>query len=164
MGAGTVYDEHVRHLWFDEADTPTDLEAITTTELADAFDFSEYVVDFNHGGSNDRVDDSDYLDPFKAESMGMYGNQPSAILRRKLRSTGAETAYTTFTRRVAGTLVIFETLDPGADPGVGDSYKAYPTCECGEPNEQNMAHNQSVRFGVDWAVGSAPVRGTVVAS
>lgn len=164
MGAGTVYDEHVRILWFDDADTPTDLEAITVAELGDAFDVSEYVIDANHGGSNSRVDDSDYLTAFNNESMGRYGNQPSLVLRRKIRSSGDEVAYTTFVRGATGTLVFFETLDQGADPGTGDTYKAYPDCETGEPNEQNLAKNQSVRFQVDFAVGSAPVRGTVVAS
>lgn len=164
MPAGTVYEESTRVLWFDEADDPTDLEAITATELADAIDITGYVIDANHGGSNDRVDDSDYLGKFKPESMGTFGVQPSLVLRRKLRSSGDELAYETFQRGARGTLVFFETLDPGDDPGVGDKYKAYPQCEAGEPQEQNLAHNQSARFQADFAVGAAPVRGTVVAS
>jgi hypothetical protein len=164
MPAGTVYEEHFRVLWFDDADTPTDLEAITVTELADAFDTTGYLTEFDHGGSNDRVADGDYLQRFKPESMGTYGNQPKATFRRQLKGTGDEVAYTTFVLGALGTIVVFETLPLGADPGVGDSYKAYPQCDTGEPQEMSPAHNEPVRFTVEWACGSKPVRGVVTAS
>lgn len=170
MGAGIVFDERTRLLWFDDTDTPTDLEAITATELGDAVDLSAYLPPdgWNPNTSNQRVDGSDLLSGFNNESMGRYGVAPSVTFKRKLRAAvdGADDlAYTTFlTRKTTGTLVLFTTLDVGADPGTGDDYIAYPNCESGEIQDQATAANAEVRFVVDFAVGQAPVRGTVTAS
>lgn len=170
MGAGIVFDERTRLLWFADADEPTDLAAITATELGDALDVSAYVPPdgWNPNTTNQRVDGSDLLTSFNGESMGRYGTSPSVTFKRKLRAQvdGADDlAYTTFqARKTTGTLVLFNTLDPGADPGTGDDYIAYPNCETGEPLEQPTAANTEVKFAVDFAVGQAPVRGTIVAS
>lgn len=163
--AGSTYVEHIRVLWFEEADTPEEVDAITAAELADAFDVTLYVADYDHGGSNDRVDDSDFLSPFKKESAGTFGNQPWLLLRRKLKGVeNGEEAFEAFQRGEIGTLVFFETLDRGVAPATGSDYKAYPLCEVLEPQEQKPAKNESVKFRVDFAVGDTPVRGTVVAS
>lgn len=170
MGAGIVFDERTRLLWFPEADTPTDLEAITATELGDAIDVSGYVPPdgFNPNTTNNRVDGSDLLTPFNNESMGRYGDAPSVTFKRKLRAAvdgDDDLAFTTFKeRKTTGTLVLFNTLPIGEDPGVGDEYKAWPNCETGEPMEQQTAADTEVRFIVDFAVGQAPVRGTITGS
>jgi hypothetical protein len=171
MGAGIVFDERTRLIWFPEADAPTDLEAITAAELAaDGVDLSAYIPPdgINPNTTDQRVDGSDLLTGFNAESMGRYGTSPSVTFKRKLRTQheGADDlAFTTFqTRKTAGTLVLFNTLPIGEDPGTGDDYIAWPGCESGEPQEQQTAANTEVRFVVEFAVGQAPVRGTVVAS
>lgn len=164
MPAATVYDESTRAYWFDDADTPASLAAIHTGELADAIDLSGYVTPDGlvHGASDQRVDGADLLTAFDAESMGRYGNQPSLMLKRKLRN-GGEVAFNTFkTRKQAGTLVIFETLAPGVAPAAGAAYVAYPECESGQWLRQNTAKNQEVRGQVNFAVGAAPVEGALV--
>lgn len=166
MGAGTVYDESTRAYWFADADTPVDLAAITLAELDDGVDLSGYIIPdgLAHGATEQRVDGSDLLTDFDNESMGRHGAQPALTLKRKLRD-GGEVAFTTFsTRKQAGTLVVFETLTPGADPTTGDDYVAYPECESGKWLRQNTAKNQEVRGIVNFAVGSAPIEGTLVAS
>lgn len=170
MGAGIVFDERTRLLWFDAADEPSDLDSITAAELGDAVDLSGYVPPdgWNPNTSNSRVDGSDLLSSFNSESMGRFGTAPTVTFKRKLRAAvdgDDDLAYTTFqTRKTTGTLVIFTTLDVGADPGTGDDYIAYPNCETGEPNDAPSAANTEVKFTVDFAVGQPPVRGTVVAS
>lgn len=168
MSAGTVYVEQSRVLWFAAPDdTPTDLDSITAAELADAFDVTSYVIEARHGMNEQLVDDGDFLDAFQPDSIGTYKNQPSLTLRKKLRGAApgeGEEAIETFTRGATGTLVFFETLDKGVAPGTGASYKAYPNCECGEPQDGDWVKNESARFVTNFACGSAPVRGTVVAS
>lgn len=170
MPAATVYDESTRVLWFAAADEPTDHSAITATELADAIDLSGYVVPdgVTFGFGNSRVSGADLLTAFDNESMGRHQAAPSIMFKRKLRQTvdGADDlAWTTFvTRKTQGTLVVFVTLPVGEDPGTGDDYVAFPSSETGSPLLQNTAVNTEVRFQVDFAVGEAPVHGTVVAS
>jgi hypothetical protein len=170
MPAGIVFDERTRLLWFASDDTPSDLEAITATELADGVDLSGYVTPdgWKPNTTNKKVDGSDLLTGFDNESMGRYGTSPSVRFKRKLRAAVGgedELAYETFlTRKTAGTLVLFNTLPIGEDPGTGDAYIAYPACESGEIEEQPSAANQEVTFEVPFAVGEAPVRGVVVAS
>jgi hypothetical protein len=164
MGAGTVFDESTRVLWFADADAPSDMEAITEVELADAVDLSAYLVPdgMSFGFGNSRVSGADLLTSFDNESMGRHQAAPSATFKRKLRGDGAELAWTTFqARKTAGTLVVFTTLDAGADPENGDDYIAFPDCETGQPLPQNTAANTEVRFQVDFAVGSQPVFGVV---
>lgn len=166
MPAGIVYDERTRAFWFADDDTPADLESITLAELADGVDLSGYVIPdgLAHGASEQRVDGSDLLTDFDNESIGRHGAQPALTMKRKLRD-GNELAFTTFkTRKQAGTLVVFETLPAGADPTTGDDYVAYPECESGKWQRQNTAKNQEVRGIVNFAVGSAPVEGTLVGS
>lgn len=170
MPAGTVYDESTRVLWFADADTPADLDAITAVELADAEDLSGYVVPdgVTFGFGNSRVSGADLLTAFDNESMGRHQAAPSITFKRKLRAAvdGADDlAWTTFqARKTQGTLIVFTTLDAGEDPGTGDDYVAFPSCETGQPLPQNTAVNTEVRFQVDFAVGAEPVFGTVVAS
>lgn len=170
MGAGTVYDEKTRVLWFALADEPGDMGAITHAELGDGVDLSEYVVpdgvDFGFG--NSRVSGSDLLTSFDNESMGRHQAAPSIMFKRKLRETVAgddDLAWTTFkTRRTRGTLVVFTTLANGAAPTTADEYIAFPDCETGQPLPQNTAPNAENRFRVDFAVGSQPSFGTITAS
>lgn len=168
MPAGTVFDEQTRLLWFPEADEPTNLAAITTTEITtDGIDLSGYVVPdgVTFGFGNSRVSGADLLTAFDNESMGRHQAAPSVMFKRKLRAQfegDDDLAWTTFvTRKTAGTLVVFTTLDVGADPTTGDDYIAFPSCESGQPLPQNTAVNTEVRFQVDFAVGEAPVFGTV---
>lgn len=165
MPAGNVYDEQTRVLWFADADTPADLEAITAAELADGVDLSGYMPPdgLAFGAREDRVPGADILSAYDGEAIGRYGDQPALTLKRKLRD-GGEEAWTTFAvRRSQGTLVVFSTLDVGVDPGVGDTYRAYP-CENGSRMMQNSAANTEVKFVVNFAVTDPPVDGTVVAS
>lgn len=170
MPAGTVFDERTRVLWFAAADEPTDHSAITAAELADAVDLSGYVVPdgVTFGFGNSRVAGGDLLTAFDNESMGRHQATPSVMFKRKLRETfdgDDDLAWTTFkTRKTPGSLVLFTTLPIGEDPGTGDDYVAFPDCESGQPMPQNTAPNAENRFQVDFAVGSEPVFGTVVAS
>lgn len=170
MGAGTVYDESTRVLWFATADEPADLEAITAAELTDGVDLSGYVVPdgVTFGFGNSRVSGADLLTAFDNESMGRHQAAPSIMFKRKLRAQvdgDDDLAWTTFkSRKTAGTLVVFTTLTPGDDPATGDDYIAFPSCETGQPLPQNTAVNTENRFQVDFAVGEAPAFGTVVAS
>lgn len=170
MPAGTVYDESTRVIWFADADAPTDPAEITAAELADGVDLSGYVIPdgVTFGFGNSRVSGADLLTAFDNESMGRHQAAPSIMFKRKLREAvdGADDlAWTTFqTRKTQGTLVVFITLPTGEDPGTGDDYVLFPSCETGQPLIQNTAVNTEVRFQVDFAVGAAPVFGTVVAS
>lgn len=170
MGAGIVFDERTRLLWFAAADEPSDLEAITATELGDGVDLSAYIPPdgINPNTSNNRVDGSDLLSAFNSESMGRYGTSPSITFKRKLRAQvdgEDDLAYQTFvTRKTTGTLVLFTTLPIGEDPGDGDDYVAWPNCESGEIEDQQTAADTENRFVVQFAVGQAPVRGTVSGS
>lgn len=171
MPAGVVYDEQTRLLWFPTADEPADIDAITAVEIAaDGIDLSGYVIPdgITFGFGNSRVSGADLLTAFDSESMGRHQAAPSVMFKRKLRETfegDDDLAWQTFkTRKTGGTLVVFLALDPGADPGTGDEYVAFPACESGQPVLQNTAVNAEVRFQIDFAVGEAPVFGTVVAS
>jgi hypothetical protein len=170
MPAGIVFDERTRLLWFATADTPSELDSITAAELADGVDLSGYVTPdgWKPNTTNKKVDGSDLLTGFDNESMGRYGTSPSVKFKRKLRAEvdgSDDLAYQTFlARKTEGTLVLFNTLPIGEDPGTGDEYIAYPACESGEIEEAPSAANQEVTFEVPFAVGSAPVRGIVVAS
>lgn len=166
MPAGTVYDESTRVLWFAEEDTPLDLDSLGQSMLDDAIDLSGYVVPdgVTFGFGNSRVSGADLLTAFDNESMGRHQAAPSITFKRKLRN-GGELAWTTFqNRKTQGTLVVFTTLEPGDDPGTGDDYILFPECETGQPLPQNTAVNTEVRFQVDFAVGAAPVFGTVAGS
>ena len=166
MPAGTVYDESTRVYWIPDADTPADFDTITLAEFGDADDFSGYVVPdgVTFGFGNSRVSGADLLTAFDNESMGRHQAAPSVMFKRQLRD-GSELAWTTFKgRKTQGTLLVFLTLDPGADPTTGDDYIAFPSCETGSPLVQNTATNTEVRFQVDFAVGEEPVFGTLTAS
>lgn len=169
MPAGVTYDERTRLLFFATVDEPTDLAAITATELGDGVDLSGYLVDFNPNFGNSRVAGHDYLTDFDNESLGREQAAPTAVFKSKLRAEvdGADDlAYSTFlTRRTSGTFVWFNgTLTAGADPATGDRYIAFPDCECSSPKDQTLAENTEARFEIDILCGDRPVRGTVVAS
>ena len=162
MGAGTVYDESTRLYW-SVADL-ADNDAPTTGEVDAATDLSGYAipdgVSFNLG--NSRVSGADLLTAFDNESMGRFQATPSIMFKRKLRD-GSELAWDTLgDRKLQGTLIVFVTLDPGADPASGDACLVFPDCETGTPLVQNTAVNSEVRFLVDMAVGSEPKLRAVV--
>lgn len=162
MPAGTVYDESTRVLW-SEADL-ADNTAPSTVEIDAAIDLSGYAIPdgvaFNLG--NSRVSGADLLSAFDNESMGRFQATPSITFKRKLRS-GEELAWDTLgDRKLQGTLIVFLTLDPGAEPGDGDACMVFPSCETGTPLVQNTAVNTEVRFQVDFAVGEAPELRAVV--
>jgi hypothetical protein len=164
MPAGIVFDEQTRVLWFAEEDTPVSLASIHTGDIADAVDLTGYIAPdgLAFGATEARVDGGDLLDGYDSQSMGRYGDQPALTLKRKLRD-GGEVAWTTFaTRRQQGTLVVFLGIDVGANPGLGDTYVAYPQCENGTRMLQNSAANAEVKFIVNFAVGEKPVYGTVI--
>lgn len=164
MGAGTTYDGSTRLYWFADDDTPTDLEAITLVELTDAVDLSGYLVSFNPNFSDSRVDGKDWLTSHDNESIGRFGTKPVGEFKRKLADDDAELAWTTFaTRKARGTLVYFNTLPDETDPTTGDDYIAI-RCQHGSRQQRELAANTEVRFGIEFAVFTAPVDGTLVAS
>lgn len=165
MPAGVVYDENTRAFWLDT--NPADTSAPTVAEIAAGFDMTGYLTidGLARNTGNSRVAGGDLLDGFDAESMGRHQAAPTLTLKRRLRGSNAEEAWTTLgSRGVQGCLVVLPFLAPDDTPSATDSCEVYPSCETGSPQLQNTAANTEQRFIVPIAVGSSPVYDAVVAA
>lgn len=168
MPAGSSYDGHTRFVWLSE--NPDDLDSPTLAELEAGVDLSGYLIpeSFNPNADQARVDGRDALTSFNPEAMGRYGYKPAAEFKSKLRDASEgddDLAWQTFKTRLSqGCILFFEGVTEGEAPGVGDECDVYPSCETGTPRRLQTAINTERRFGVDFAVGAAPVLGAIIAA
>ena len=162
MGAGIVWDEQARYYWLNA--NPANTAAPTLAEINAGLDLTEYMPPdgFQPNMGNSRVNGADAKTKFDAESMGRFQAAVKLTLKRRIRGTNAEAAWTTLgARGVSGCFVVLPFANGPA--AVADKAYVFPTAETGMPLLLGSAENAEQRFDVDLAIGSEPNLQAVVA-